>query len=259
MLATSFNDCITGTPEATMNTSSFVCTYLIEPAANYHKNWSLHFYAGTHAGSTRQVTEYNTSTYAVKFLPALASNVVANCTFQMHGKHTWQEYKDAINYAIERAKDTYLLNKVDETTTLSANTYEYSVPTGFRYIESIFVEDTTNDDTYYDRCLVDPNKWYILKHPTSPKIKFRDSRFSIGTDLVDQKLRVIGQSLQATLTNDDDTCYLPMHVIMGLAKAYILENEGKISDALSIRNVAEKYLRAEVTPPLPDSRTVFEV
>lgn len=113
-VANSFDDCILGARTATSTTGTVVCNTLLKPNDHYN-GWDLHFYQGTHVDTTREVTDWDLSTYTLSFLPIVTGEVDDTDYFQLHKLFKYSQYKDAVNRAIQMGKFEYLLNKKDDT------------------------------------------------------------------------------------------------------------------------------------------------
>lgn len=225
-------------------------------ADDYYNGWDIRFYLGTHKDITREVTDFDYTTNTLTFAPVLASNIDTTDYFELHRKYNTRQYNDAINRAIEMLKDEYLLDKTDETLTFTTNTYEYSVPDDFRYISQIYYEDLADDDTYYTQNLIDERAWWIVGG-SSPIIKFDNRRFAIGSEFNAQKMRIIGQQVQAGLTNDANTCALPPEAIIEQARAILLRQNDELSDLAVLAQLQADKERKRLSIA-PHGKSVFE-
>lgn len=257
-VAYSLDDCVVCSVDSNATNTTCANAMLIE-GDDYYNGWDIRFYAGTHKNNTRTVTDFADTGDSITFAPAVTNATDTTDYFELHKKYSTARYNDAINRAIEMGKDEYLLDKKDETATFATNTYEYAVPSGFRYIEQIYYEDTVDDDTYYPRNLIDKRKWWIVPvNSTNTVIKFADSLFPIGSDLNEQKMRIIGQQLQSNLSNDDDTCALPSEYVIQMARALLLaQTPGREKEAELALKIAGEERRRMVVPP--KGKSVFEV
>uniref|UniRef100_A0A6M3IPJ6 Uncharacterized protein n=1 Tax=viral metagenome TaxID=1070528 RepID=A0A6M3IPJ6_9ZZZZ len=258
-IAYALDDCVVCRVDANATTSTCANATLLK-ADDYYNGYDCRFYLGTHKDVTREVTDFVKSTGTVTFAPVVTNATDTTDYFELHRRFSTSQYNDAINRAIEMGKDEYLLDKKDETATLVTDTYEYAVPSGFRYISQIYREDTTDDDTYYVQNLIDSRKWWVVPvNATNSVIKFADNMYPIGSDLNGQKLRIIGQQLQSNLTNDADTCLLPSEFVIQQARAILLSQE-KGSDerqAKFAQDRADAERRRMVIPP--KGIPVFEI
>ena len=246
------------TAQTGSSNSLAVCSYLTE-SNDYWNGWDFHVFAGSGVGQSQRVNDFHNANTTLAFSPVLTTALTANSQFEMHKKFTTTQYNDAIDRAIEMGKDEYLFDKNDETATLTEDTYEYSIPSGFRYISGIWKEDLTDADTYYPRGFINGNHWDILRGST-PKIKFSSSSYPISAADTDQKLRIVGQSVQASLTNDDDTCAIPPEFIIQQARALLLDTiDGKEAQAGIAQNKASIERRLMRVMPYPGSKSVYEI
>ncbi len=168
----------------------------------------------------------------------------------------WNQYKDAVNRSIEIGKRQYTLEKIDETVDLENDVYEYAIPSGFKYITGIWLEDKTDANTYYQEGWIDP-----LHYSTIPgqEIKFHENTFGIGTSEANLHLRIMGYSMQASLSNDSDTCEMPPEFIIEQSKALLLDTiPGKESQADRAQVKAEAIRRRMSIPLPPGTKAVYE-
>ncbi len=254
-VAYSLDDCITAICTSNGTTTTVISTSLIR-GDDYYNGWDCHFYLGTHKDTSREVTDFAASSDTLTITPAVTANTDTTDYFELHKRFTTAQYNDAINRAVEMGKDEYLLDKTDETTQLADATYEYNVPSGFRYIGAIYQEDDNDTNTFYDNGLIDSRAWSILGGST-PKIKFHDRYKSIGTADEDKYLRIVGQTIQSTLSNDADTCALPTEFVIQMTRAILLEQMDDEKKANRARLIAENERQRMIVPPVGTS--VYEV
>jgi hypothetical protein len=160
-LSRSLDDCIVCKVDANATNATVANATLIE-GDDYYNGYDIRFYLGTHKDLTRKVSDFAASSDTATFVPVLASNTDTTDYFELHKKYTTAQYNDAINRAISMGKDEYLLDKKDETTVLVSGTYEYAVPSGFRYISQMYLEETTASGTYNSSGLIDSRKYWVV-------------------------------------------------------------------------------------------------
>lgn len=230
--------------------TTVVSTYLLK-ADDYYNGWDCRLYLGTHKDNSREVTDWVLSTKTITVAPAVTNATDTTDYFELHRRFTTLQYNDAINRAIEIGKDEYLLDKKDESTVLVSGTYEYAVPSGFRYISQIYLENAATTGIYYTSNLIDSRKWWVVPvNSTSALIKFDDSLFGIGAGEAGRDLRIIGQQLQSNLTNDADTCLLPSEFVIQQVRAILLMQEkGNEVQVRQAQEAADKERRRMVIPP----------
>ncbi len=249
-VALGLDDCVICKVDANATTSTCANATLLK-ADDYYKGWDLRFYLGTHKDVTREVTDFVKSTGMVTFAPVVTNATDTTDYFELHRRFSTNQYNDAINRAIEIGKDEYLLDKKDESLTFTTDTYEYAVPSGFRYISQIYREDLTTASLYPTENLIDSRQWWVIPvNSTNALIKFDNNKYPIGASFNGFNMRIIGQQLQSNLTNDADTCALPSEFVIQYARALLLSQE-KDSGAMAERAVvmAEKERKRMVIPP----------
>ncbi len=254
-IAYGLDDCVVGTCEAGSSNTLAVCSYLLRGDKHYN-GWDFHVYGGVNVGLTREITDGWNANTTIQVAPALTSALTTNSTFELHKMFTTTQYNDAINRAIEAAKDEYLLDKYDDTTTLVTDTFEYNIPSGFRFINALYVEDKTDADKYYDSGYIDDRHWTIL-HGSTNKLRFYDTH-PIGTDTNGQSLRIVGQTIQSILSNDADTCKMPPEFIIWQARAILLANKGKDTEADKAQRIADRERRMMRVPLYAFAKAVDE-
>ncbi len=178
-------------------------------------------YAGTAIGQSRriQASWQNNVQPIIPFSP----NAVAGDFFEIHPHFGWtvEQFNAAIDMAHYAVEDFYLLDKVDESLMMIADTYEYTIPAGFRYLAQVLFKPT--GAMYFTEIPV--LEWRVV--PGATKKLWLDRLYDGAT------LRLVGQG-QATLpANDAATVQLPERYVVAKATALVLAMQpgGEISDA----------------------------
>lgn len=214
----------TFTAQSGSSNSLCVCNYLAD-ANDTWNGWDFHVFAGSGVGQSQEVSDFYNSNTTIAFSPNLTTALTTNSQFELHKRFSTDQYNDAINRAIAMVKDEYFLDQTDETTTFATDTYEYSIPSGFKYIYNIYIEDSTDANTYYESGLIDYRHWWIYPAST-PKIKFSENTYPIGSGINGQKMRIVGLTSQSALSSDSSNCYIPPEYVIQQAKALLLEEHG---------------------------------
>ncbi len=180
-------------------------------------------YAGTAIGQSRRVSDFLQLNGEVVPLSAFAPNAVAGDSFEIHPHFGWtvEQFNAAIDMAHYAVEDIYLLDKVDESLTMIVDTYEYTIPAGFRYLSKVLYKPI--GATYFTEISV--LEWRVI--PGATKKLWLDRIYDGAT------LRLVGQG-QATLpANDAATVQLPERYVVAKATALVLAMQpgGEISDA----------------------------
>jgi len=139
------NDLTLVTPDSG-DATSLVDANLPE-ADDYYNKQDLAFYAGDNTDKVRAVTDWVLDTHTLSFATVTTAVDAADLA-ELHVKFTTSQYNDAINRAINKAADVYLVHNVDETLILMAYKEgetramkrEYDIPAGFDYIKDVFIE-----------------------------------------------------------------------------------------------------------------------
>jgi len=206
---------VTGTPDTNLAVGTFGCAKLAVYANDYFNDWFGRFYEGTHLNTDFVVTDFVATAGVVSFDPDLGTAVDATDLFEMYPDFTPAEINDAINLAISMVEEEALQDKVDATLAVIASTFEYTIPTGFVYVDQIFQEESTADRYSPSGDLIDYRHWRVL-HGSTPKIWFDNNYVSLTTD---RNLRLVGQAVQAQLSLDASTCAISKAYIIYQAKA----------------------------------------
>lgn len=226
-------------------------------------------------GEQRKITDFTQSTGTITVSDDKLFSITpgAGDTYAILSEYTWDELAEAINAVIDSLTENALIYKIDETTELQSDTYEYAIPDGFVTIHRLSQE---NDDGDYPDP-IPPDQYRIIRGET-PRIHFYrmpiDMQFSghyygelwVESELSDGKhLRIEGYGKQSRLTTDDSICYLNPNYIVWKAATYVLgaritEND---YDAFRVRRdnanaEAEVFLKnLSLTKFPPDTKRVY--
>lgn len=215
LIGTDDRQMVTGTPTGGYSTSGFQCSGLALDEDSFYNTWLWRCYIGTHKDTTREVTTFTKSGGTFVFSPVVTGAIDATDLFELHRDFTPEEIDAAINLAILTVENEALEDKVDETLTVIASTWEYTVPTGFVTIADIFQESSTAD-LYYPRDRIQGDQWDINRG-TTKKIWINPS-ISLITG---RGLRVVGQSKPSALSLDASTTEVNANYIVQQAMALL--------------------------------------
>jgi len=252
-LSDAVGDLIEGT-FASGTTTTGVHT-MLRQASHYYSNhkYRCYIYGGTNIGAEREINDFVLSSHTLYFDPAFSSAIDNTSKYELHHIFTEDEYRKAINLAIESLVGKYLIDKIDVTTVLVADTYEYSLPTDFDFVHKIITEKTANGGIFDDSDVIDPRDWRLI---SSRKLKLHEDYYSI---VAGKDLRLEGQGRQDALAADTGICYLPLDWIV--QKAITLLPLSKIES----NKLDEVYRRAMIlssieprNSPHPEARKVIE-
>jgi len=138
-------------------TSGATTTKIYAPALwqadDYYNDhhYDAYVYAGTNIGVEKRATDWDLSAYLLTIHSAYSAACDATSYVELHHIFTQDEYRKAINLAIESVADgQYLIDKTDTTTVQLTSTtdnldntvytYEYTLPTDQYYINKITTE-----------------------------------------------------------------------------------------------------------------------
>lgn len=180
---------------------------------NFWRNaWVLLTSGTNNNGQIRQASGSTLSSNTVTFAPAVTDAVAAAATYELFKRFNPDIYHQALNEAVREVSDVALADVVDVSLTLAANTWEYTLPTGFRYIRRISYLEGTTDDT---RTFIPGDLWYIRLASTR-KIVFDGSlNFPAKT------LMIEGQGAPAEMASDTATCPVHPNFVLAYARWYL--------------------------------------
>lgn len=214
------NDLIKGTvtsPEA----GSFVCAEADwEVEDDYFNDWIEVFcYDGTGIGISGNPTDWDKATHMLTFLPEVPEadpQLTAGDLVEMHRRFSVETYNDFINLAIEMIAEEALLNKVDESVQLGADTYQYTLSTQFLYVHKILMESATTG-VWDTEKPIDPRYWRVVKKDT---IKLEFVR-NLWSPTAGRYLRITGLSAPSMLDTDTELCPVNPSFIANQAAALL--------------------------------------
>jgi len=238
---------------STVTSTTAVDTKLLKGEDYYNEHhYRGYYYNGTAIGQEREVSDWTLATPAntLTFAPAFSPAPTALDGLELHYIFTEDEYRKAINLAIESIAGKYLIELIDDTTiTLVADTYEYALPTSFLYLYRVITEDEVAGDVFDAADEIDPRDYYITKaYP--PYLKLDEVRYSITAG---KDLRLEGQGTQAIVTADTDVINIPPGWLV--QKAITFLPKGKIgSNKLDATYQQALLLSAKEPRAWPDPR-----
>lgn len=144
---------VCGTTGAT--TTKIYAPFLWKPNDYYSDIFSeVYVYAGTNIGVTKRITDWDLTTYLLTVHSVYAAACDATSYIELHYIFTEDEYRKAINLAIESIANRYLVPLVDGTTIKLTSTtdnlggtvytYEYSMPTNISNLHYVIVEEAVS-------------------------------------------------------------------------------------------------------------------
>ena len=220
-LSDAVGDLIEGT-FASGTTTTGVHT-MLRQADDYYNNhkYRCYIYGGTNIGVEREISDWVLSTHTLTFDPAFSSAIDNTSKYELHHIFTEDEYRKAINLAIEALAGKYLVDIKDETIALVASTYEYALPTSFLYLHRVITEKTADGGIFDASDEIDPRDWDIIKsYP--PKLKLHEDYYSI---VAGKDLRLEGQGTQPIVDDDTDIIYLPPDWVVWKAITFLPQNK----------------------------------
>ena len=217
-LSGAVGDLIEGT--AVSGTTTTLVSTMLRQADDYYNNhkFRCYIYGGTNIGAEREISDWVLSTNTLTFAPAFSLAIDSTSRYELHRIFFADDYLKAINLAIEDAAlNGYLLDLIDETVVLVADTYEYTLPTTMYYVHRVTTENEAATGDFYDDGLVDSRDWELI---SSRKIRLNYDRYSITAG---KDLRIEGQGRQAIVSVDSDLIKLPVDWLVQKAITFLPE------------------------------------
>ncbi len=221
-LAEAVGDLIVGTADSG-SVNTIVHTMLRQTNDYYNDHrYRAYIYNGTAMGQEREISDWVLANSQLVVSPVFANAITNTSKYELHHIFFADEYLKAINLAIESLAGKYLVDLQDESSiTLTADTYEYSLPTSFLYLYQVTEEDTVGSDIYYESGIIDPRDWTILRaYPA--KLKLDDTRVSVTAG---KHLRLEGQGTQPIVDDDDDIIYFPTDWLVQKAITFLPQSK----------------------------------
>lgn len=152
-LSATVGDLIQGSADSGSSTT-LVDTMLRKPNDFYNNlGYRSYIYAGTAIGEEREISDWVFSTNTLTLAPA-GSAIDNTSKYELHRIFWEDEYRKAINLAIESVGDSYLVPLLDSTTvklTSSTDnlsdtvyTWEYTMPANMLYVHKIVAEEAVD-------------------------------------------------------------------------------------------------------------------
>ena len=253
---------------ATGGSTSTVVDTSRDEAVDYFQNTTpvSKVYIRTTTDSAAPISEQRVATdFAVGVNPTITVSpnftaaVGSGDTYAILSEYEWAEVRDAINMAIEMVAEESLFFVIDESTiTLSASTYEYTLPTSFMYLYRVSMEDANGDfpeaipPDQYKVIRSSAPELHLFRFPTGQA--FLDHRYGElfgDSDIVaDRDLRLEGLATPDKLSADTDTC--------PISPAYIIYQAGALLHQSRITRPESDYDYHRLQADLSQKRADIE-
>lgn len=223
-LSMAVGDLISGTADS--GTTTTLVSTLLRKADDYYNEhkYRCYIYGGTNIGEEREVSDWTLTSPAntLTLAPAYTAAIDNTSTYELHYIFTEDEYRKAVNMAIEALAGKYLINLTDDTTiTLVADTWEYALPTSFLYLYNVVTEEDVAGDVFEAKDEVDSRDYSIIRsYP--PYLKLHEDLYTITAG---KDLRLEGQGTQAIVTADTSVIYLPPFWVVQKAITFLPKNK----------------------------------
>ena len=173
------------------------------------QGFGFYIYSGAGAGQERVVGSLNAANHRMVFPQVFASIPSVNSNFLVTKKFPYSDYKNAIDRYMGIARSKHLIDKT-ATLALVATQYEYPVPSGMEYIQTLRIVPSGNTDYAADSIIdnifeIPPRYWRIERNVGGSYVIAIDSRKLTLDEFDDYIVRVNGQSKPEPLGTDNAT------------------------------------------------------
>lgn len=202
-------DLVTDSVGASLTGSAVDVADLIHPLADQLRGYHFYIYSGAANGQARVVGSFDPDYNRLGFPQPFGSVPSVNSNFILTKYWRKSDYDNALDRAWGKAKQQYYEDKT-ATLAIVGTQYEYVVPSGFNFINTLRLIPSANSD--YDSVdevnnvfELPPRYWRVESNPLGTKIISFDSR-KIALDTVDaQWVRIVGQTQPVVGTADTAT------------------------------------------------------
>ena len=204
---------------------------MLRQADDYYNDhrYRCYIYEGTNIGEGREISDWALSTHTLTLDPAFSLAINNTSKYELHYIFTEDEYRKAINLAIESLARKYFVDIKDESIVLVADTYEYTLPSNMLGIIRIITEKTADGGVFNAGGEIDPRNWDIIR-ADPPKLKLHEGYYSVSAG---KDLRIEGYNSQSIVDNDTDIIYLPPDWLIQKAITFLPQNKiqsGKLTE-----------------------------
>lgn len=198
--ARNLRDLVVDTIPASLTGSFIDAAKLIHPVTNQLQGRDFYIYSGAGNGQERIITGFTPANNRMTFDESFGSMPSINSNFLVFQYFQKDEYDNALDRMIGLAGFKYMQ---DFVATISAvgTQYEYTVPSGFAYINDIRVVPTASDASNYTandytQRLFELNQryWHIEANPLGSYLLIFDPRMIDMTVIDGNALRIRGQA-----------------------------------------------------------------
>jgi len=218
------------------------------------------------AASSVRISDFKVQTITPpgwgEIVPYTALSVItAGDTIEVHPNFGWtfDQFNDAITMAWNAVKEFFLVDKIDESLTLSSNQKWYAVTSGFRYVRALQYNSADSGSTAVWVNIL-PDAWSTTPEATSALF--------ITSPTEGKTLRIIGLGAPAEPTTDSTTIDFPeIYALYKAASCLLLMQPGNdvrnFNDRLRLSNYYHELSEKEVAKfrnyIKPNSRAVVSL
>ncbi len=205
-IARNLGDLVVDAVPASMTASTIDCLSLFQPNPGQLTGKYVYIYSGAGSGQSKVIGSFNPTLKRLVFPEGLGSIPSVNSNFILTLRHSRDDYSNAIDRYVGFARTRNLIDAV-ATAALVATQYEYPVPSGMEYVNTLRLVPSGNtdyraSDEIQTRFEIPPRYWRIESNVGGTRCITIDSR-QFNLDEVDNYvIKIFGQAHPNVGTTD---------------------------------------------------------
>lgn len=237
-------------------------TNLVAEANNQMKGFQLYCYQGVGFNQARTVTANSINSMSITVTPTFGTIPTIGDKYYLTKRFGWDDYSSAIDEAVRRAR---FLNLIPYSATMGlvATQYEYSVPSGFKYIHELqLVPSGSTDYEMKNACPLDRRAWSISRNPLGTytvyfDVRFFDPEWNDADMLLVRGQRAPMELSTPTANSEVDADFLIAHASTILANRLIDEGQAWLQRFLAYKMEADKLESAIFSYPKASAAGIY--
>jgi len=179
---------------------------LVQPVSGQLRGNTFYIYSGGGLTQERTVATFTPANNRVGFDYPFTTVPSTNSKFLILDRWDKKEYDNAVDQMVRQAQMRYLEPMV-ATMTLVATQYEYTVPSGMKFIHSIVMvpsgdSDYPNDEEVNTQVVFPPRYWSVGANPLGSYLIMFKSGMVDMDNYDNERTRVMGQAQPSVGTTD---------------------------------------------------------
>ena len=200
-------------------------TELIFTESGQLRGKDLYIHTGAVASSpqARTIASYLVGSLGV--VPAFSPVPTIGDKYNIYDRYKHSDYSDAIDSAMRLARLIHLIDYVG-TLAIVATQWEYAVPSGFKYIQSLRIVPSVGTDYADDTAFgLDRNMWRVDSKVSGSRVIVFDPRFIDLDDYDDEIVLVSGQRKPIDFTVPTQNSEVPDDFLIMKAASIIAQRK----------------------------------